>query len=410
MVRPATGGTNLGHARTFNRRVVLETIRLHGPLSRASIARHTGLSIQTISNIAEELSESGLLREEGRRIAGRGAPALDLALDPDGGFTFGISLDHRRLVVVLVDIAGRQRRQETVEIDGLAPDQVVPLIARTAFDLARQERAAKKRLWGAGVVMPMLFENGQPIAFGPTSMPAWRDYPVVAKLTTALGMPVLLENDATAAAVGEQLYGVGRRLEDFFYIYIGVGIGGGMVLAGHPYRGHAGRAGELGHVVVEPGGRPCACGNRGCLERYASLSAAQAALDGLGEQNAQVDPAALAAGAETLEQWLDLAASHLRTAAVMIANLLDPEAIVIGGIIPNVLLDGLIARLHRSETHGAMLPRTLPILQAEIDLESPALGGAALPLFDGLAPALSLLSMSTRSTRRRVVRRAAVDD
>jgi predicted NBD/HSP70 family sugar kinase len=390
MVRAATGGTNLVHARTFNRRVVLETIRLHGPLSRASIARRTGLSIQTISNIAEELGASGLLREEGLRNVGRGAPALDLALDPDGGFTFGISLDHRRLVVVLVDIAGRQRHRETMDIEGLAPNAVVALIARTASTLARQERAAKKRLWGAGVVMPMLFENGHPVAFGPTSMPAWQDYPVVEQLTAALTMPVLLENDATAAAVGEQLYGVGRRLKDFFYIYIGVGVGGGMILDGHPYRGHAGRAGELGHVVVEPGGRNC-----GCLERYASLSAAQAALDGMPEEAVQVDPAALAAGAGVLDDWLDLAARHLRTAAVMIANLLDPEAIVIGGIIPNVLLDGLITCLQRTEMHGAMLPRAVPVLRAEIDLESPALGGAALPLFDGLAPALSLLSKST---------------
>jgi predicted NBD/HSP70 family sugar kinase len=395
MVRAATGGTNLGHARSFNRRVVLEAIRLHGPLSRASIARQTGLSIQTISNIAEELNESGLLREHGLRNIGRGAPALDLALDPDGGFTFGISLDHRRLVVVLVDIAGRQRRQQTVDIDGLAPTAVVALIAQTATELARQERAAKKRLWGAGVVMPMLFENGHPIAFGPTSMPAWQDYPVVEQLTATLGMPVLLENDATAAAVGEQLYGVGRRLKDFFYIYIGVGVGGGMILDGHPYRGFAGRAGELGHVVVEPDGRPCGCGNRGCLERYASLSAAQAALDGMTEEAVQVDLTALASGASALDDWLDLAARHLRTAAVMITNLLDPEAIVLGGIIPNVLLDGLIARLHRGALLGASLPRAIPVLRAEIDLESPALGGAALPLFDGLAPALSLLSKST---------------
>ena len=395
MMRQATGGTNLGHARTFNRRVVLETIRLHGPLSRASIARHSGLSIQTISNIAEELIVSGLLREEGLRQGGRGAPAVDLALDPDGGFTFGISLDHRRLVIVLVDITGRQRRQATVDIERLTPDEVLPLIQRTASTLAEEEKARTDRLWGAGVVMPMLFENGQPVAFGPTSMPTWQNVAIVERLSAMLAMPVLVENDATAAAVGEQLYGIGRRLRDFFYVYIGVGIGGGMILSGHPYRGSAGRAGELGHVVVEPGGRPCACGNRGCLERYASLSAAQAALDGLPEGAAQVDPAALADRLGELDEWLDLAAQHLRTASVMVANLLDPDAIVIGGIIPEALLSALIERLHRSETAGGNLPRMIRILQAEVDLESPALGGAALPLFDGLAPALSLLSKST---------------
>jgi predicted NBD/HSP70 family sugar kinase len=130
-----------------------------------------------------------------------------------------------------------------------------------------------------------------------------------------------------------------------------------MILAGHPYRGHTGRAGELGHVIVEPGGRPCACGNRGCLECYASLSAAQAALQGLPEDAVPVDPAALAAGAEALDGGLDLAATHLRTATTMIANLLDPEAIVIGGIIPDVLLARLIERLRALENSAALLPR-----------------------------------------------------
>lgn len=394
MATSSGGGTNLGHARAFNRRVVLETIRLHGPLSRADITRRTGLSVQTISNIAEELAAAGMLREEGRRQGGRGAPALDLALDPDGGFTFGLSIDHRRLVVLLVDIAGRQRRQASLAIDGLAPDAVLPIIARTARAMATEEGAARERIWGAGVAMPMVFEDGAPVAFGPSSMPAWQDFPIIARLGESLDMPVLVENDATAAAVGEQLYGVGRRLRDFFYVYVGVGVGGGMILSGHPYRGSAGRAGELGHVVVDPGGRPCSCGNRGCLERYASLSAAQAALGGLAEGEAQVDVQALTAGAAALDGWMDIAARHLRTASVIVSNLLDPQAIVIGGIIPEPLLTGLMRRL---DSDGTRRPgqRPIPILQAEVDLETPALGGAALPLFAGLAPALSLMSKPT---------------
>ncbi|QCI66819.1 ROK family transcriptional regulator [Phreatobacter stygius] len=396
MATSTGGGTNLGHARAFNRRVVLETIRLHGPLSRADITRRTGLSVQTISNIAEELAAAGMLREEGRRQGGRGAPALDLALNPEGGFTFGLSIDHRRLVVVLVDLSGRQRHQSTIAIDGLKPDAVLPVIARTVRAMAAKEGAARERIWGAGVAMPMVFEDGAPVAFGPSSMPAWQDFPITARLAESLDMPVLVENDATAAAVGEQLYGVGRRLRDFFYIYVGVGVGGGMILSGHPYRGSAGRAGELGHVVVDPGGRACACGNRGCLERYASLSAAQAALGGLAEGEAQVDVQALASSAPALGDWMDLAARHLRTASVIVSNLLDPQAIVIGGIIPEPLLAGLMRRLAADGIPAG--PRRIPILQAEVDLETPALGGAALPLFAGLAPALSLMSKPTNET------------
>jgi len=385
----ATGGAGPGYARGFNRRVVLETIRLQGPLSRAAIARKTGLSIQTLSNIADELLTSGLLREEGVRQGGRGAPAVDLALNPDGGFTFGVSLDHRRLVIVLVDLVGNLRRQETMEIEGLVPKKVLGHVKRLAAGLARKERAGADKLWGAGVVMPMLFENGAAVAFGPTSMPAWQDVPIVATLSAAMGIPVVVENDATAAAVGEQFHGAGRRLRDFFYVYIGVGVGGGMILSGHPYRGSAGRAGELGHIVVAPGGRPCACGNRGCLERYASLSAAQHALDGRPEGSRPIDPLKIAAGVARLGPWIELAAEHLSTACVTIDNLLNPEAIVIGGIVPDAVLSPLIESLRARLGRTLLADRRIAIVKAEVDLESPALGGAALPLFNGLAPTAS---------------------
>ena len=218
--------------------------------------------------------------------------------------------------------------------------------------------------------------------------------PIVELLTAAMGIPVVVENDATAAAVGEQFHGAGRRLRDFFYVYIGVGVGGGMILSGHPYRGSAGRAGELGHVVVAPGGRPCACGNRGCLERYASLSAAQQALDGLPEGSSRIDPLQIAAGIDRLGPWIALAAEHLATACVTIDNLLDPEAIVIGGIVPDAVLSRLIESLRARLSRTRSAERRIQIVKAEVDLETPALGGAALPLFNGLAPTASFLQKS----------------
>src|SRR5690606_33656397 len=105
-------GTNLEHARSYNRRLVLEFVRLRGPLSRAQLARETGLSVQTVHNIVDDLSAAGLVasrRAEGR---GRGQPGTEITVDPDGGYTIGISFDHRRLVVVLVDLAGTQRALE----------------------------------------------------------------------------------------------------------------------------------------------------------------------------------------------------------------------------------------------------------------------------------------------------------
>jgi len=381
---------NTRPARDFNRRIVVETIRLQGPISRANLARKTGLAVQTISNIADDLLRAQMLRETALPQMGRGAPAVGLTLDPDGGFTLGISLDHRRLVVVLVDIGGTVRRQKSIDIEGRTPRVVLRRITQIAAELIRCESIGTERLWGAGVVMPLQFEHGAPVVFGPTSMPAWQQVPVVQWLSAALQIPVVAENDATAAAVGEQMHGVGRRLRDFFYVYIGVGVGGGMILSGHPYRGNAGRAGELGHIVVERGGRPCACGNRGCLERYASLSAAQHALDGRPEGSSRIDLDELAANARKLGSWVELAAEHLATACVAIDNLLDPEAIVIGGIIPDAVLEPLILALRAKLGNTRRNQRRIEVVKAELDLETPALGGAALPLFNGLAPTASM--------------------
>lgn len=394
-------GTNLEHARGYNRRLVLEFVRLHGPLSRAQLARETGLSVQTVHNIVEDLAAADLVSS--RRATGRkrGQPGTVLTINPEGGYTIGISFDHRRLVVVLVDLAGTQRTLEEHALDAPTPSTVLDLI-EACVDRIAASIGARQRIWGAGVVIPALIDAGNLVTFGPSSVPQWAGYPLAEKLSQRLALPVFMENDATAAAVGEHLYGAGRWLQDFFYIYLGVGVGSGMIFAGHPYGGSSGRAGEFGHITVEPGGKACTCGNRGCLERYVSLSAAQAWLTGMPEDGASVQPhlilAALQDGNPRLSEWLDLAAAYLRQAVATVENLLDPEAIVIGGIMPMGLLDELIARMQplaSSVRNGSAGPR---LIKAQVGLETPALGAAALPLFNGLTPSFKLLNDGERAS------------
>ena len=390
-------GTNLDHGQRYNRRVVLETVRLRGPLSRAEIARITGLSAQTISNIIAQLERAELLVEEGRRTGGRGQPPIDLVINPLGAFSFGVSFDHSRLVAILLNLGGQICGQIEFPVMAPSPAVVLPLVEAAVSQLLDQNTIPESRLCGVGVVMPALILEGHPTVLGPTSIPAWQEYPLAENLSARLGLPVLVDNDATAAAIGELLYGAGRRMRNFFYIYIGAGLGGGLILDGRPYRGSHGMSGELAHVVIQPGGRPCPCGNSGCLERYVSLSAAQAALTGKAEGGELVNPhvlaAAFAAKEPNLLRWLDAAAVHFRQAIVTIENLLDPEAVVVGGVIPDSILDALLARIEPlppsvGNRHGRPGPR---VLKGETGLDMRALGAASLAIFDSMTPDFSLL-------------------
>ncbi len=390
-------GTNLDRAQLFNRRVVLETIRVNGPLSRADVARLTGLSAQTVTNIIDQFKPAGLLIETARRTGGRGQPPIDLVINPSAAFSVGISFDHQRLVVVLLDLGGEVRAEIQLPVSQPTPDVILPLIESAVNDLIGRTQIPRGLIWGAGIVMPVLVSQGYPTVLGPVSVPNWKDFPVETKLRERLDLPVFLDNDATAAAIGELLFGAGRQYSDFVYIYLGVGLGGGIIISGRPYRGAFGMSGEIGHMIGVPGGRPCPCGNRGCLERYVSLSAADAAFRQVPEAFGAIDLDRLYKGFEDKEprliQWLDEAAEHLRNAIVSVENLFDPQAVILGGPVPESILDALIERIEPSlisvsHRHGNASSR---LLRAQSGLDSRVLGAASLAIFDSMAPDFSVL-------------------
>ncbi len=395
-------GTNIEHTRSFNRRVVLEAVRRHGPISRAEIARLTSLTAQTVSNIASELQEGGLIRSGGRRRTGRGQPPVELSINPEGGYTVGLQLDHRQLSGVLVNLAGEVRETRSSEIGRAAPDIALPLMAKTVESLLRRADVPQERVLGTGVVMPGPFDVDSLTSVGPTTLPGWRGVDPADLLSKATGLPVLVENDATAAALGERLYGAAKHLKTFFYLYIGIGLGAGLILDGAPYRGAWGNAGEFGHFVVAPGGRDCFCGNAGCLERYASLHAAFEAVREAGCDARTIDDLAdlAAANHPAMTDWIEAAARHLRLALNAVENLLDPEVILIGGELPEAIAQRLIERLEPlmpsvSARQGRRTPR---LTKAIAGVEATALGAAALPIFDTMSPSFSLLFKTGNGT------------
>src|SRR5690349_13582791 len=305
----AIARTHHGQARSLNRCVVIEAVRLNGALSRAEIARLTALSSQTISNIVAELEQSGILKAAAPRRAGRGQPATPLSIDPDGAYSIGLQLDHQMLVGVLADLSGRIRGRAAAPVDQPTPESALPAMRRMVARLRRTRGIDPNPdcLLGIGLAMPGPFGVEGITSVGPTALPGWQDFPLAEELGRLTGLATIVENDATAAAIGERLHGVARNLDTFIYLFIGTGLGAGLFLGGHLFKGSAHNAGEIGHMIVEPEGRPCPCGNRGCLERYLSLRAAYEFLKVPDADHAAPEILAglLAKGDRRMSRWVD---------------------------------------------------------------------------------------------------------
>jgi predicted NBD/HSP70 family sugar kinase len=393
--RKAISGTNLEQAKSHNRRVVIEAIRTNGALSRASIARLTALSSQTISNIVEELERTELLRPEATLKGARGQPAVPYSINPDGGYSIGLQLDHQLAVGVVTDLSGTMRARIEKNVDRPTPAEAMPLLAAISAELIATSRLDRTRLLGIGMSMPGPFGVEGLTSVGPTALPGWHDFPVAEELQRLTGIPVIVENDATAAAIGERLYGVAKNLDSFVYLFIGTGLGAGLFLNGHLYKGSRHNAGEIGHIIVRPGGLACGCGKRGCLERYVSLRAAYETLDLPDPDHASPEllEELLAKGDSRLDAWIADAVEPLRQAIDVLELALDPETVVLGGFMPLPVIEELASRLEPLHLSvSATSARTTPrVLVGAAGKDTSVLGAAALPIFSETNPQFDVL-------------------
>ena len=393
--RKAVAGTNLEQAKSHNRRVVIEAIRTGGALSRAAIARLTALSSQTVSNIVEELEEAEMVKAEPTQKGSRGQPAVPYSINPDGAYSIGLQLDHQTLVGVITDLSGTVRSRIERRVDRPTPDKAMPLLAVLPNELMADFRFDRSRLLGIGMAMPGPFGVEGLTSVGPTALPGWQDFPLAAELRRLTGMEVTVENDATAAAIGERLYGVARHLSSFVYLFVGTGLGAGLFLDGHLYKGSRHNAGEVGHMIVRSDGLECWCGKRGCLERYMSLRAAYESLDLPDPDHAS--PALLeellARGDARLEAWIEAAVPPLRQAINVLELALDPETVVLGGFMPLAVIERIAGKLEPlllsvSTDAERLVPR---VVVGAAGKDTSVLGAAALPIFSETNPRFDVL-------------------
>lgn len=390
-------GTNAERTRVHNRRVVLGYLQNAPQAGRAEIARASGLSTQTVSNLIADLETDGLVVGTGRRRTERGQPPLQYSFNPGGGAALGFEVRPDVLIMALTDLGGTLITTRQVALPSSDPSTVFAAM-RPLADAARA--AAPGPIMGAGVVVPGPFGVEGLSAAGETVLRDWDGLNAAEAAGTVLDMPVLLQKDATAAAIAEGMRGTAQGLDGFCVLYFGKGLGLGVVTQGQPLRGSFGNAGEVGHVIITPGGTLCDCGNRGCLEQYVSrmalrrfLVAQHLLVPEPGFDADQTDAIALRmleAGDARLVAWLNMAAAALGRAIVMLENLLDPETVILTGALPDAVLDDLIARLDLPPGSVARrATRKAPRVQRGTSgLLTAALAGAALVIHDVVTPRL----------------------
>ncbi|MET9231059.1 ROK family transcriptional regulator [Lentzea sp. NPDC003310] len=274
---------DLTSLRSHNDRTVLGLVR-SGVLSRASIAAETGLTPQAVSKIVARLMSAGLLEETGAvRDGGRGKPRMSLRLVPGGACAYGAYVDRDELRVVRLDLTGEVVSSSVVPLPPMfSPDDVLAALEPLV------EAGEKVLGLGIGIAGPLDHADG---VVSPNGLPGWSSVPLRALAEERLGLPVVVDKDTNAAVLAESWR---RPLRDAALVFVGTGLGVGLLLGGEVHRGARSGAGEFGHTTIQLDGPLCVCGRRGCVEAvHAASSGAEAAR-------------VLAAAVTNLVQLLDL--------------------------------------------------------------------------------------------------------
>jgi predicted NBD/HSP70 family sugar kinase len=379
-------GANPERARSHNKQLVLRAIRHVGTAGRAEIARASGLSTQAVSNIISDLLGEGLLIEQGVRSAGRGLPVQQYAIKPDGGYAFGVEVRPTAVFTALVDLVGTPVLTRRTPLRSAEKSTILETVFAQLDSVLTETQIGKGALMGAGIVMPGPFGDTG-LTGTDSELPGWNTGDPAEIFANTLDLPVFVENDANAAAMAERMNGIARGLDDFAYLYFGQGLGLGLVQKGQILQGAFGNAGEIGHIQVFVDGQAVA------LESATSRLSVQAFLarEGLEVTNMEDLISLYSSANRHLLLWLDNAAQALSSALSIIENLFDPQTVILGGAMPDVLLDHIIARTALPERSVSNRPdRVHPrLMRGTSGRMTATLGAAALVLHQAFTPTIA---------------------
>lgn len=393
MKKKITG--NNQYLKELNKATVLDLIRQNKKLSRKELADLTGLSPTACGSITRELIKDGFLYETGQGESTGGRKPVMLELKPNSYFAVGFDIGMNELKMVMADITANILIQRHFDYSpGISVDKVIELIKEKFFEIINREKLSADKFIGCGLSIPGILERTtNKIIIAPNL--AWNEVDLGTKVSEALGMPVFIENEAMCSAICEHWIGKCTNFENFICINIESGIGAGIFIGDSIYRGYSGSAGEIGHLIVKENGRLCGCGNKGCLETYASIRymleeinerikngySSETIRPGTGALSWEQMVDAACNGDELCRQVLNKGAVYIGYAVAFLINTLNPEAIVLGKCFTDyapLVMDTLIKTVNEK---ALKYPASkVKILTSEFGMNSSALGAAMIPI------------------------------
>ncbi|WP_030847629.1 MULTISPECIES: ROK family transcriptional regulator [unclassified Streptomyces] len=361
---------------------VVRAVRLAGSLTQAEIARTTGLSAATVSNIVRELKDGGTVEVTDTSAGGRRARSVSLS--GDAGIVIGVDFGHTHLRVAVGNLAHQVLAEESEPLDVDASwadgfDRAEALVGRliAGIDVGLDKVIGV----GLGVPGPIDVESG---TLGSTAiLPGWAGINPRQELSQRLGVPVYVDNDANLGALGELVWGSGRGVKDLAYIKVASGVGAGLVINGQIYRGPGGTAGEIGHITLDESGPVCRCGNRGCLETFAAARYVLPLLQGTHGPELTMERVVELArdGDPGCRRVITDVGRHIGSGVASLCNLLNPSRVVLGGSLAEA--GELVLAPIRESVGRYAIPsaaRQLSVLTGSLGGRAEVLGALALVL------------------------------
>jgi predicted NBD/HSP70 family sugar kinase len=353
-------------------RRVLNLLLKSGGMSQAQLTHSLDLSQPSIARLLKGFLQDGMVQVAPRPSDHPGKPSLHVSLNPDFAYSLGISMLGDKLAMTLMDFAGGIRGECSAAMPSMSEAAVIGSLKRFKTSLIAESGIDPRRMIGAGVGLSAYFVGESGEMNPPAYLDDWALRDIAPVLGAVLDLPVVVDNDASLATIGESLYGVGSRCSNFAYLHLTNGFGGGHIVDGKPFRGYRGNAGEFGGIWS------LVC------DTYPNLDLLRECVAAAGHSFETVEDMvkAIDLGWPGVEDWLEKAAPVFSKLCEIIAFCNDPQMIVIGGRLPRSIAEALRVRITLPR-EGARrgIPQPVPeIVVAEVVGDPVSIGGAAAPL------------------------------